>query len=127
MGQLQKELGASRVSERFFKFLRHDDFALPSPLTLLPTVTLDIFEKSCMEGNACYGTMISGSLTLELDTDSDTAMNKLGESVSLTRMGEEVFFVVRTFPCSRYGAKPCARLVCISCDWRRGNIVCCVV
>ena len=75
----------------FFKFLRHDDFALPSPLTLPPTVTLDIFEKSCMEGNACYGTMISGSSTLELDTDSDTAVNKLGESVSLTRMGEEVF------------------------------------
>ena len=40
----------------FFKFLKHDDFALPSPLTLLPTVTLDIFEKGCMEGNACYGT-----------------------------------------------------------------------
>ena len=36
--------------------------------------------------------VISGSSTLELDTDSDTAMNKLGESVSLTRMGEEVFF-----------------------------------
>ena len=44
-----------------------------------------------MEGNACYCTMISGSWTLELDTDSDTAMNKLDESVSLTRMEEEVF------------------------------------
>ena len=45
-----------------------------------------------MEGNACHDTMISGSSTLELDTDSDTAMNKLDESVSLTRMGEETFF-----------------------------------
>ena len=37
--------------------------------------------------------MISGSSTLELDTDSDTAKNKLDESVSLTRMGEEVLFL----------------------------------
>ena len=44
-----------------------------------------------MEGNACYGTMTSGSSTLELDTDSDTAMDKLDESVSLIRMEEEVF------------------------------------
>ena len=73
--------------------------------------------------SACHDTMITGSSTLELDTDSDTTMKKLDKSVSLTRMGEEVFFV-RTFPCSRYGAKPCARLVCSCCDWRRGNIVC---
>ena len=44
-----------------------------------------------MEGNACHDTMLNGSSTLELDTDLDTAMNKLDESVSLTRMEEEVF------------------------------------
>ena len=37
--------------------------------------------------SACHDTMITGSSTLELDTDSDTAINKLVESVSLTRMG----------------------------------------
>ena len=37
--------------------------------------------------SACNDTMITGSSTLELDTDSDTAINKLDESVSLTRMG----------------------------------------
>ena len=37
--------------------------------------------------SACHDTMITGSSTLELDTDSDTAINKLDESVSLTRMG----------------------------------------
>ena len=49
-----------------------------------------------MEGNACHDTMISRSSTLELDKDSDTAMNKLDESVSLTRIGEEVSFFIRT-------------------------------
>ena len=37
----------------------------------------------------CRDTMITGSSTLGLDTDSETAINKLNESVSLTRLGEE--------------------------------------
>ena len=51
-----------------------------------------------IEGNACHDTMTSGSSTLEFDTDFDTAMNMLGESVSLTRMGEEKVWLVSSEP-----------------------------
>ena len=42
--------------------------------------------------------MTSGSSTQELDTDLDTALNMLGESVSLTRMGEEKVWFVSSEP-----------------------------
>ena len=71
---------------------------LPSPFSVLPAVTLDTFEKSCIEGNACHDRMTSGSSTLELNTDLDTALNMLGESVSLTRMGEEKVWFVSSEP-----------------------------
>ena len=92
----------------FFKFLRHDYFVLLSALTLLPTLTLNIFEKRWIEGNACHGTMISGSSTLELATDSDTAMNKLDESVSLTRMGRRESFLIfcQNLPLQSLWSKP---------------------
>ena len=79
--------------------------------------------------SACHDTMITRSSTLVLDTDSDTAINKLEESVSLTRMAgrREGLFLPEDSLAVIVEQSLVPRLVCSSCGWRFGNIVCCVV